>query len=228
MRQRKTPAQLDTIAADGKVRLGTEVHPGLREAPNYEAMAERLGEDVVSHLCHRRDGFLWPQGSDGPIGAAQAVKQRIALLEHQAKHAGSARQVTLDLSGDSMVSLAVGKRNAARHWLDVTVLAMRAYLDALGLQEKETIREIQEREEREAKEALERAERKRTRMAREADAAQSAETMFKEEGDAAAGHESGEPAPDETPGEANRRKAAEIAAAAQAKVDERNPESPSA
>lgn len=186
MRQRKQQP-LDVLEKDGRVRLSTEVHPGLRDAPDYETMAARLGEDIVEHLIHRRDQHAWPQGSDGPLGAAQAAKQRISLLEHQARHAGSARQVTLDLSGDSAVSLAVGNRNSARHWLDVVVLSMRAYLTALGLQDKETLREIEAREERERQEAADREERRKQRQAQAMAEAQSHDTIFKDEADADTG-----------------------------------------
>jgi len=134
----------DTLTPDGTVSLASEPHPGLRACKDYEAMAEALGEEITRQLIERRDKHQWPAGIDGPLGPAQTCKQRIALLEHTTKHAMSARQVNLPLSGDSDVSLAVGGRNAARHWLDVCVFAQRAYLDALGLQDKRTLRELEE------------------------------------------------------------------------------------
>ncbi|MCP5059573.1 MAG: hypothetical protein GY937_22950 [bacterium] len=215
MRKRKPILPVDTLDRDGAVSLNPEVHPGLSGAPDYETMAEYLGDEIVSHLIERRDTYTWPSGSDGPLGAAQTVKQRIALLEHQAKHTNSARQVTMNLSGDSPVSMAVGKRNMARHWLDAAVFCLRAYLDSLGLQDKETLREIDEREERERQAAKDKEERRQEKQAEAMAAAQSHDELFKKEADAEVDTT---PRPGETQGERNRRVAGEMADAINDKV----------
>jgi hypothetical protein len=135
----------------------------LKGADSYEDMVDVLLPLIGDALKTRRDMKLWPRGIDGNVGAVQAVKQRLSLVEHLGKHVASASQVPMALSGDSEVSLAVEKRNIAGNWMDAIVFTMRAYIDSIGLQGKKTRKEIQEEEERAARDERGRANRSRAK-----------------------------------------------------------------